>query len=347
MHRPLALLLAAGLVALAAEPAPAQQPKPKLTLQALGEQKFELKRHIHVIGFSPDGKQLAAGEDNVHLFDVTGESAKQVGVFNSRIAFGIRALSYSRDGKYVIFGGADNTVRVWSVDGKVETGKGTSHRGDILSVATSPDGKHVATGSNDRSAILWNLSPDGKLTEQAVLKAEDKFGDSSVRSVAFTTGPKGVPLLVTASYNGTLRAFTVSGVTKQVSLLKAKTSFGDANLTSNPKGTLWAFSVGHTVYLIDAKANPLGVFGAAGVGHKENVRDLSFSPDGKLLASVAGDGTLFVWDVATKAARYNKTRPGRFSSVAFSPYQDPVTGDLTLAAGLEDGDVHLVKLGYR
>jgi WD40 repeat protein len=330
----------------AGPPAPAQQPKPKLTLQAVGEQKLDVKRHVNVLAFSPDGKVLAVGEENVHLFDVTGDAATKAAQFSPR-GGGLRCLTYTRDGRYVVFGETDNSVRVWTADGRAEAGAGKSHRGDVFSVAVSADGRQVASGSNDRTAILWALAPDGKLTEQAVLKAEDKFGDSSVRSVAFAAGPKGAQVVVTASYNGTLRAFTTGAVPKQVSLAKAKAAFGDTNLVASPKGKLWAFSAGHNVFLIDSAANPVGAFGGPAVGHKENVRDVAFSPDGKLLASAAGDGTLFVWDVATKAARFSKTRPGHYTSVAFSPYQDPVTGDLTLAAALDDGAVHLIKLGYR
>ncbi|HEX4608946.1 MAG TPA: beta-propeller fold lactonase family protein [Urbifossiella sp.] len=349
MYRPLALLVAAGLIALAADPTPAQQPKtkPKLTFQATAEQKVEIKRHAHVIGFSPDGKQLAVGEENVHLFDLTGESAKEVALFNSRVGFGLRCLTFSRDGKFVIFGGADNTVRVWNVDTKTETAHMKEHKGDVLAVAMSPDGKQVVTGSNDQTAIVWGLGADGKLTEQTVLKAEDKYG-SSVRSVAFAKAAKGVQVVVTAGSNGTIRSFTTGAVSKQVGAVKAKNGLGDTNLTPNPAGTLWAFNERQNIFMITSAGAPIPAgFGSPTVGHKDTVRDLSFSPDGKLLASASHDGTLYVWDVATKAAKYNKTRPGRFTSVAFSPYQDPVTGDTTLAASMEDGTVHIIKLGYR
>jgi WD40 repeat protein len=346
MSRTLALVLATALLAAAADPTPARQPKPKLTLQAISEQKLEIKRHVHVVAFSPDGKLLAVGEENVHVFDVTGDAAKASAVFNSRVGFGLRCLTFSRDGKYAIFGGADSTVRVWSIEGKTETANVKSHRGDVRTVATSPDGKWVATGGNDRTAIVWGLAADGKLTEHAVLKAEDKFGDSPVGSVAFAKTAKGT-MLVTASTNGSLRAFAVGAVSKQVSAVKAKNSLGDANFVSNPAGTLWALNDREYVHMITSAGVPAGSFGVGGVGHKETVRDLSFSPDGKLLASAAHDGTLFVWDVASKAPRYSKTRPGHFTCVAFSPSPEPGTGDLTLAAGLDDGIVHVIKLGYR
>lgn len=345
MTRPLALVVPLLFLPLAA--VPAQQPKDKkLALQSVGEEKVEVKRHVHVLTFSPDGKQLAVGTEDVHLYDVSGEAAKAAGVLGARVGFGLRCITYTKDGKYLVFGGADNSVRVWDVVAKAETANAKSHRGDVLAAAAHPEGKLVATGSNDQTAILWNLGADGKLTEQSVLKAEDKFG-SSVRSVAFAKVGKAGYVLVTASANGSLRTFSTTGVTKQTGLLKAKTSLGDANMTPNPAGTLWALSEREHVHLITSAGVPAGSFVAPGVGHKENVRDLSFSPDGKLLASASHDGILVVWDVATKAARYNKVRPGHFTSVAFSPYQNTLTGEYTLAAGLDDGNVHVIKLAYR
>ena len=66
---------------------------------------------------------------------------------------------------------------------------------------------------------------------------------------------------------------------------------------------------------------------------------MAFSPDGKTLATVSNDGTVWLWDVATpsRSARRSLTGPPapRIYSVAFSP------DGKTLASGNNDGIARL------
>ncbi len=313
----------------------AQAPKAP-TLKFGDETKFEIKHHIHSVAFSPDGKLLAVAEENVHLYDVSGDTPKEVTIFKSKVGFGIRSMMFSPDGKLLAFGGCDHTVRVWDVAGAKELTNAKDHRGDVRSVVFSPDGKQLATGSDDKTAILWDIGDDGKLSERSVIKAEDKFG-SAVKSVVFTQKGKG---LVTGCSNGTFRVYAIGTMgVKQAGGFKAKNDFGDAHVRSSPNGQLWAISDHKKVYLMNGSGTAVGLLES----HKEDVADVAFSPDGKLLATAGHDGTLHVWTVAGKAARITKERPGKFSAVAWAPQAEGTT-DLTLAAGLEDGTVWILKV---
>jgi WD40 repeat protein len=73
---------------------------------------------------------------------------------------------------------------------------------------------------------------------------------------------------------------------------------------------------------------------AALTGHKDVVQAVSFSPDGKKVASGAWDGTVRVWDVSTgKELHALKTNGDKVHSVAFSPDGERIvsgSGDRTI-----------------
>jgi WD40 repeat protein len=335
--------LAAVLFVLAAlAPTAAQPTKKQVTLQASTEVTVESERPIRSLAFSPDGKTLAVGAEDIFLFDVTPRVVNQVGVVKAGVFMGktsVRAMAFTPDGKYLVFGHGDNSVRVWDIAGKEEAAAAKVHQGKIYAAAVSPDGKFAATGAGDKTAVVWNLFSDGKLTELAVLRDELK-ADQTVRGVSFSPAGK----LTVATDGGAFRSFTLdkSGP-KSVGGFLPKTRIGAARIVGNPAGTIFAVPSGGDVYLVKESGTPAGTLTGT---HKRGVQDVAFSPDGRLLASAGQDGAVVVWEVASKAAKYTKSRPGEFAAVAFSPKTDD-SGDVTLAAGLEGGIVHILKLSYK
>jgi WD40 repeat protein len=268
---------------------------------------------------------------------VTPTVTVKAGVFMGKTS--VRALAFSPDSKFLVFGHGDNSVRVWDIAGKTESAVAKVHQGKVYAAAVSPDGKYAATGAGDKTAVVWNLFADGKLTEFAVLRDELK-ADQTVRGVMFAPTGK----LTVATDGGAFRTFTLdkSGP-KAVGGFVPKTRLGAARIVGNTLGTVFAVPSGGDVHLVKDNGTPVGTLTGT---HKRGVQDVAFSPDGKLLASAGQDGAVVVWEVATKMAKYSKSRPGEFTAVAFSPKTDG-NGDVTLAAGLEGGIIHILKLGYR
>jgi WD40 repeat protein len=333
-------VLALPLLFLPLTTAPARQPKDK-KLTLLTELRFKVEGRAHEVAVSPDGKLVAVGTEDVFLFDITGTEAKKVASFDSTVGFGITTLTFTPDGKHVVFGGRDHSVRVWDVEAKRETARVKEHKSDVRSVAVSPDGKLVASGGQDRTAILWDLGEDGSLKEKHVIRAEGNFFDS-IQAVAFVSKGKG---FYTVTPNGTFRGYTLGkGEPKLTAGFKPpKGGVSSACIAPNAAGTLFAVADNAAVYMV----SPTGTAAGSLVGHKENVTGVSFAPDGKHVATCGRDGSVIVWDVATKATKYTKVRPGTFSDVAFSPSVNAETGEMTVAACQDDGTVHVMRLAYR
>lgn len=51
----------------------------------------------------------------------------------------------------------DSTVRLWDVERGTCVHKLTRHQEPVYSVAFSPDGKHIASGSFDKCVHIWNV----------------------------------------------------------------------------------------------------------------------------------------------------------------------------------------------
>jgi WD40 repeat protein len=344
MSRAVAFVLAAAVVA-SLNPAPAQTAKLKLGLIVATEVTVDSEPPLRSLVFSPNGKLLAVGAEDVFLFDVTSKAVTPTGtVIKAGTPTGktsVRAMAFTPDGKYLLFGSGDNSVRVWDVAGKAEAWQAKAHQRKVMAAVVSADGKMAATGGADKSTIVWTLAADGKLTEYAVLRDEQK--DQTVRGLAFL--PKGG--LVVAGETGTFRGYTFGKDGPKLSGgFAPKGSLGVGHVVANPGATIWAVPSGPNVILVTAAGAGVGTLGGM-TGHKRGVLDASFSPDGKLVASCGQDGQVIVWDVAKKDVKYAKSRPGEFTAVAFSPKADEGTGDVTVAAGLEGGIIHVLKLGYR
>ncbi len=178
-----------------------------------GQQLQTLKRHkggVLSVSFSPDGKMIATGSqdktvklwsrDGQELLTLKGHGDAPKG--SRPRGDRILSVAWSPDSKLVASASADNTVKIWNLDGTVlQTLRG--HNDQVMSVAWSPNGKMIATGSRDKTVKLW--SRDGQLL---TLKGH---GDS-VWSVAWSPDSK---LVASGSADDTVKIWNLNGTEVQ------------------------------------------------------------------------------------------------------------------------------------
>jgi WD40 repeat protein len=92
-------------------------------------------------------------------------------------------------------------IQVWDAEvGKVISGPFTGHTGSVNSVAFSPDGERVASGSTDKTIHVWDVKT-GKVTSRL-----SKGDMEAVCSVAFSPDSKRT---VSGSTDQTIRVWDV------------------------------------------------------------------------------------------------------------------------------------------
>jgi WD40 repeat protein len=109
---------------------------------------------VRGLAFSPDGTLLATAtgmEKRLEIWDV--EKLEEKG--SVKDADWINCVTFTPDGKFIVTGGM--AVKIWDpVAGTcVRTLEG--HSDEIYSVDVSPDGKLLASASNDHTINLWSL----------------------------------------------------------------------------------------------------------------------------------------------------------------------------------------------
>lgn len=109
------------------------------------------------LAFNPDESRMAstnAGDIKIWHVRELGELDPPDG--EERHTDWVHCLSYSPDGKLLLSGSCDRTIRVWDLDDEDNNREIRGHKDWVRCLAYSPDGKLLATGSRDATIRLWD-----------------------------------------------------------------------------------------------------------------------------------------------------------------------------------------------
>ncbi len=179
------------------------------------------------------------------------------------------------------------------------------HGAWVGSVAFSPDGTTLASGSSDGTAKLWDVASQEEI---ATLYPHGY----QVSSVDFS--PDGTILAGTAGSDIMLWDVASGEVIATIS----GDHYGLRSVVFSPDGTTLAAARRGTIVLWDVASREAI---ATLEGHSDVVRSVAFSPDGTTLAAGSTDGKIVMWDMSPYFAPvYRSADLDGDSEVGFSDF---------------------------
>ncbi|NES22942.1 MAG: WD40 repeat domain-containing protein, partial [Symploca sp. SIO3E6] len=184
----------------------------------------------------------------------------------------VTSVSFSPDGKLIASGSADNTVKLWSLDGK-EIASFEEHEDTITSIAFSPNGQIIASVSADNIVKLWKR--EGKEGNRLVSWKGHK---ESITSITFS--PNG-QIIASVSEDETVKIWSLDG--KEITTFKEHKDKITGVAFSPDSQMVASSSEDKTVRLWNLEGKELKT-----LNHYDSVTSVSFSPAGEMFPKEFG-----------------------------------------------------------
>ncbi|NES63823.1 MAG: WD40 repeat domain-containing protein [Okeania sp. SIO2D1] len=231
----------------------------------------------------------------------------------------VNAVAVTPDGKFIISGSSDSTVKVWDLNTGEELLLG-GHSSPVNALAVTPDGKKVISGASDNTVIVWNLEKR---------KKTGTFDGHSHPVVALAITPDG-KTVVSASIakknsikvwdlenENCQEKLTLKGHGHIVRTLAITSSNRIISASDNGSIKVWDLTNGKTLFTLQHGHKTLPGFTFVGFESplsfvtpgftgwaSEAVYTIAVTRDGKRLISASGSGdnntnSIKVWDLET------------------------------------------------
>jgi WD40 repeat protein len=331
--------------------------------------RYPIGHSVGALAFSPDGKNLAAsyGSGMIRLWDVAtgrvlpGSADPSINTLHD--------LRFSADGRRLF--GRDTTYIAWEPTTGREMRRMVAVPDSPFTLTLSPDESLLASGDRKGTMHLWDaatgrpvrslnvkeqekeeevrnsfFSADGRRLVSrgygATIRVWDvasgrqlyQFRDDRWTAVAFSPDGRWLAAAIRQNGRSETMLWDLAAGREKMRLPSSLNTFVNEMIFSPDSRWLAAAGQGESLpssYAIAVWEVPNGKLRHLLEGHKTQSHSVSFSSDGRMLATGGYDGTLFLWELASGRKRHQFVgHESSIYSLAFSP-----DGRLLAAASAE------------
>ncbi len=218
----------------------------------------------------------------------------------------VNAVAYSPvNSSLIASAGGNNTVKIWDLaDGRVDTLG--SHKNTINSLAFSPNGTRLVSGSDDYTIVVWNVTNKRRLTTLSHITDRVR---AQVKAVSFSSDGQ-----MFASAGWHLKLWDIHTLREIRTIRHSKWIIA---LAFSYDGKLLAIGDADGQIIIINLQNQQEIIQYR--GDSNYITSMEFSPDNKMLASTGFHGDVKLWRVSNWELIGTLPTSSTVTDLSFSP----------------------------